>query len=269
MVVLDLSTMYVLGCDSADPDILPRPYSLLFRCLRRILAGLYPSLVGLCVEWSQQRDWWTVCGELSNSSVGVRALTIQYIMLHAIFPSIATMPNLLPKSAGIDSANLICFFLFWGMTAAALAVPVRKWPVLINIKLVTYFVSCIGMLAMALVASKGVGDTLTRRGPAAGSERVWLIVRFTLLATASCATFVSNAADWQRNATKPRDPIFGQIFGFPMSNVSAVGPVMVLTIVHHHSHGHDHCSIISTRHCGRKTPLEPIDIPRPHPFPEL
>lgn len=106
------------------------------------------------------------------------------------------------------------------MTGVALVVPVRKWPILINIKLATYFISCIGMLAMALVASNGVGDTLTRRGPAQGSERVWLIVRFTMLATASCATFVSNAADWQRNATKPRDPIFGQIFGFPMSNVS-------------------------------------------------
>lgn len=141
-----------------------------------------------------------------------------YVMLHSIFPSIARMPNHMPKSSGIDSANMLCFFIFWGLTGAACATPVRKWPILIKIKLAAYFLSCIGMLAMALVAADGVGDTLTRRGPAQGAERVWLIVRFTLLATASCATFVSNAADWQRNATKPRDPIIGQILGFPFSN---------------------------------------------------
>jgi NCS1 family nucleobase:cation symporter-1 len=142
-------------------------------------------------------------------------------MLHSIFPSIANIPNRMPASSGLTSAQMICFFIYWLICIPPLTLSIRQWPILIKIKLVAYFLSCIGMLALALTASDGVGDTLTKKGAAQGSERVWLIVRFTLLATASCATFASNAADWQRNATKTKDPIFGQIFGFPMSNVSS------------------------------------------------
>ena len=95
-----------------------------------------------------------------------------------------------------------------------------KWPLLIRIKLIAYVLSTIGMLAMALHASGGVGDTLTAKAKVHGSEKAWLIVRFTLLSAAGCSTFASNASDWQRNASRPKDPIWGQILGFPFSNVS-------------------------------------------------
>lgn len=143
-----------------------------------------------------------------------------YVMLHAIFPGIANIPNKMPAGAGINSGEMLCFFLFWFVCIPPLFLSIRQWPILIKIKLVAYILSCIGMLSLALTAADGVGDTLTRPGSVSGSARAWLIVRFTLLATASCATFASNAADWMRNATKPKDPIVGQIFGFPMSNVS-------------------------------------------------
>jgi NCS1 family nucleobase:cation symporter-1 len=146
-----------------------------------------------------------------------------YIVLHSIFPSIARLPNHMPANSALDSANMIGFFLFWFFTCLALMLDIPRWKLLIRLKLVAYFLSSIGMLAMALVASGGVGDTLTAKSKVHGSEKAWLIVRFTLLAAAGCATFASNASDWQRNATKRRDPVFGQIFGFPMSNVSCPG----------------------------------------------
>jgi len=149
-----------------------------------------------------------------------------YILLHSIFPSIARLPNHMPKNSALDSANMIGFFLFWFFTCVALTLDIPKWKLLIRLKLIAYFLSSIGMLAMALVAAGGVGDTLTRPSKVHGTEKVWLIVRFTLLAAAGCATFASNASDWQRNATKRRDPIFGQIFGFPMSNVSQTSDMM-------------------------------------------
>ena len=89
-------------------------------------------------------------------------------------------------------------------TASALFLSIPKWRLLINVKLIAYVLSSIGMLAMALNASGGVGDTLTRKSTVHGSEKAWLIVRFTLLAAAGCSTFASNASDWQRNATKPK-----------------------------------------------------------------
>ncbi|OCF32327.1 uridine permease [Kwoniella heveanensis CBS 569] len=141
-----------------------------------------------------------------------------YIFLHSIFPSIARLPNHMDSKSALDSAQMIGFFLFWFFTACALFLSVPKWRILINLKLIAYFLSCIGMLALALKTSGGVKDTLTRGSKVHGSEKAWLIVRFTLLSAAGCSTFASNASDWQRNATHRKDPIFGQIFGFPMSN---------------------------------------------------
>lgn len=150
-----------------------------------------------------------------------------YIMLHAIFPSIARLPNHMSASSAMDSANMIGFFLFWLLLSSILFLAVPKWRFLIYIKLIAYIISSCAMLAMSIVHAGGVGNILTAKPTVHGTERVWLIVRFTLLSAAGCSTFASNASDWQRNAAKPRDPIFGQIFGFPLSNVSA--PTMKVT----------------------------------------
>lgn len=154
-----------------------------------------------------------------------------YILLHSIFPSIARLPNHMPANSALDSANMIGFFLFWFFTCIALLLDIPKWKLLIRLKLIAYVLSSVGMLAMALTAAGGVGDTLTAKSKVHGSEKAWLIVRFTLLAAAGCSTFASNASDWQRNATKRRDPIFGQIFGFPISNVGRLpGPLLTRSL---------------------------------------
>lgn len=58
-----------------------------------------------------------------------------------------------------------------------------------------------------------------------------LIPTQILTSTASCSTFASNAADWQRNAKRPNDPILGQILGFPISNfiVQVIGMLVAST----------------------------------------
>ena len=89
-------------------------------------------------------------------------------------------------------------------TACILFLSIPKWRLLIDLKLVAYFLSCIGMLAMALHTSGGVGDTLTRKCAVGGNEKAWWMVRFTLLAAVGCSTFASNSSDWQRNATRPK-----------------------------------------------------------------
>ena len=127
----------------------------------------------------------------------------------------------MPSSSALTSAQMIGFFVFWIITGALLFISVPKWRILIHIKLVAYIVSTVGMLALGISASGGLGDALSiHNTTVSGSEHAWLIVRFLLLAVASCATFVSNAADWQRNATRPRDPILGQVLGFPLQGVS-------------------------------------------------
>lgn len=88
------------------------------------------------------------------------------------------------------------------------------------------------MIALTVVEAGGTaGPAVTRGGTVQGTERAWLLTRFVLTSAASCSTFASNAADWQRNAIKPSDPILGQIIGFPLSNmiVSIVGLIVAST----------------------------------------
>lgn len=86
-------------------------------------------------------------------------------------------------------------------------------------KLVVFIISAISMCAWTLTKAGGIGPVARLPGTATGSTRVWLIVRFTLLGAASSATFASNAADFQRYASKPNDVILGNLLGFPVSNV--------------------------------------------------
>jgi NCS1 family nucleobase:cation symporter-1 len=38
-----------------------------------------------------------------------------YIMLFAMFPSIKNIPNIMSSKSGLDSAQMLCFFLFTGL----------------------------------------------------------------------------------------------------------------------------------------------------------
>jgi NCS1 family nucleobase:cation symporter-1 len=92
--------------------------------------------------------------------------------------------------------------------------------VLVYAKLVVFIVSAVAMCAWTLTKAGEIGEVARQPGTAHGSDRAWLIIRFFLLGAANCATFASNAADFQRYATKPNDVLLGNLVGFPLSNVS-------------------------------------------------
>lgn len=93
---------------------------------------------------------------------------------------------------------------------------------LVYAKLIVFVISAIAMCAWTLTLAGGVGPVAHQKGTATGSERTWLIVRFFFLGAANCATFASNAADFQRYAKKSSDVIIGNVVGFPLANVSFV-----------------------------------------------
>jgi NCS1 family nucleobase:cation symporter-1 len=97
---------------------------------------------------------------------------------------------------------------------------VEKMKGLVYAKLIVFIISAVAMCAWTLPKAGGIGEVARQPGTAKGSERAWLIIRFILLGAASCATFASNAADFQRYATKPNDVILGNLVGFPLANVS-------------------------------------------------
>lgn len=98
----------------------------------------------------------------------------------------------------------------------------------LDIKLVVYIISAVAMLAWTLTLAGGAGPVLRQGSRVHGSEKGWLIARFLFLYAANCATFASNAADFQRYAQKPNDVILGNIVGFPLADfcVSLVGNIV-------------------------------------------
>ena len=100
---------------------------------------------------------------------------------------------------------------------------------LVYAKLIIFIISAIAMCAWTLTMAGGIGPVARQPGTTKGSERTWLIIRFTLLGAANCATFASNAADFQRYARKPNNVILGNLLGFPISNVR-VSPNMHLAV---------------------------------------
>ncbi|KAL8418025.1 hypothetical protein RB594_001581 [Gaeumannomyces avenae] len=141
-----------------------------------------------------------------------------YVMLHALTPAVAGLPNGMGRGSALTSAGMIGLAVFFVVTCGFLLVPVPRMRGLVYAKLAVFVVSATAMLAWTVTKAGGLGPVVSQPGTAQGSERTWLIVRFFMLGAANCATFASNAADFQRYAKKPSDVILGNVVGFPLSN---------------------------------------------------
>jgi nucleobase:cation symporter-1, NCS1 family len=155
-----------------------------------------------------------------NGVNGVQGGQCVYAMLHAIFPGIATLPNIMGKGSALDSGGFIGYVIFWIATCCFLHIPIPKMRILVYIKLVVYLISAVSMLAWCLTLAGGPGPVVRQPSQVHGSAKAWLMVRFFFLAVGSVGTFISNASDFQRYAQKPNDVILGQIVGFPMADLT-------------------------------------------------
>jgi nucleobase:cation symporter-1, NCS1 family len=143
-----------------------------------------------------------------------------YVMLHAIFPSIARIKNTMGPASALTSAGMIGFILFWLITCCFLVVPVPKMKSLVYAKLVAFIISAVAMLGWTVGKAGGLGPVASQGSTVHGSEKTWLvsrvyplawsilahhpevtlievivqIVRFLMLGAANCATFASNAS---------------------------------------------------------------------------
>ncbi|KAF4337595.1 uracil permease [Fusarium beomiforme] len=153
-----------------------------------------------------------------NGVNAVQGAQCLYVFLHAIFPSIANIPDIMGTKSALNSAQMLCFFLYWLINCAFLFVPVPRMRKLVHIKVAVFFGATIAFVAWTLSLSGNVRKTLNEPATVKGSEKSWLILKFFFLGLASCGTFISNASDLQRYASKPNDVLAGQVVSFPLSN---------------------------------------------------
>ncbi|KAK3937829.1 NCS1 nucleoside transporter, partial [Diplogelasinospora grovesii] len=192
-------------------------YHIGFPIINRAAFGIYGA-------------WWPTLNRALMAIVWNGVTTVQggkcvYVMLHAVFPSIAKIPNHMGPGSALTSAEMIGMAVFWLITCGFLLIPVPKMRSLVYAKLIVFVVSAIAMLAWTVTKAGGVGPIVHQPGTATGWKKGWLIVHMLTVSAANCATFASNAADFQRYATKPSDVLAGNIIGFPVANalVAIVG----------------------------------------------
>lgn len=165
-----------------------------------------------------------------NTVSGAQCL---YTMFYCVFPSLKNIKNTMSSGSALSSAEYIFFFVFIIMTGLMLLLDVRRWSILVYAKLIIFTLSAAGMIALGVHSAGGAGPVVSSPSQFSGSksEKAWLIIRFILTSAASCSTFASNAADWQRNARRPNDVILGQIVGFPLANfiVQSIGMLIAST----------------------------------------
>ncbi|KAF7879756.1 uncharacterized protein EAF02_007926 [Botrytis sinoallii] len=174
--------------------------------------------------------WWptfnrAVMAIVWNGVNAVQGGECIYVMLHTLSPRVANFKNVMGEGSALDSGGMLGLGIFWVLTCCFLIIPVPKMTGLVYAKLIVFIISAIAMCAWTLTMAGGIGPVARQPGTVKGSERSWLLVRFILLGAANCATFASNAADFQRYARKPNDVIWGNLVGFPISNliVSIIG----------------------------------------------
>ncbi|GKZ25504.1 hypothetical protein AbraIFM66951_001043 [Aspergillus brasiliensis] len=143
-----------------------------------------------------------------NVTQGAQCL---YVFLHAIFPSIARIPDKMGPKSALTSAQMICFLVYWLVNCAFLVVPVPKMKKLIYIKVVVYYGGAFAMLAWVVRLAGGNPPALHESSEIHGRAKSWLICKFLFLGLASCGTFISNAADLQRPTAKEEQLIWNPL----------------------------------------------------------
>ncbi|KAL4799532.1 permease for cytosine/purines, uracil, thiamine, allantoin-domain-containing protein [Aspergillus venezuelensis] len=154
-----------------------------------------------------------------NGVQAVQGAQCIYVFLHAIFPSIENIPDKMGSNSALNSAGMICFFVYWIVNCAFLVIPVPKMKILVYIKVFVYYAAIIAMTAWTVSLAGGASASLRSGSKIHGSQKSWMICRFLFIGLGSCATFISNASDLQRYARKPSDVILGQLISFSFSGL--------------------------------------------------
>lgn len=155
------------------------------------------------------------------------------MFLHAIFPSITKIPDIMGTKSALNSGQMLCFFVYWAINCAFLFVPVPRMKKLVYVKTVVFFLATIAYVIWISKVGGIDSSTLSQPSVSSGAGKKWLVIRFFFLGLASCGTFISNAADLQRYARKPKDVLIGQIISFPLANclVGVLGNLIAVATV--------------------------------------
>ncbi|KAF2026264.1 hypothetical protein EK21DRAFT_103343 [Setomelanomma holmii] len=119
-------------------------------------------------------------------------------MLTAIWPSFAHLPNHLPASAGLTTAGMISYFLYWLIQFPMLLIPTHKLQYLFWVKTVLMPPVAIGMTIWIALKAGGNGAFFNKPSKVHGAERAWLWLSAMTSITGGYSTLAVNISDFSR-----------------------------------------------------------------------
>ncbi|KAI1842529.1 hypothetical protein JX265_012659 [Neoarthrinium moseri] len=141
--------------------------------------------------------------------------TAMTVMLTAIWPSYARIPNQLPASAGITSQGLLSHFLFWSIQLPFLTIQPHKLKWFFVFKAFVTITAAVGTTIAVCTMAGGSGDIWNQTPTVSGWTRSWLIVSTLTSQTGSWSTVGTNISDFTRYVKEPRSTFIQTIF-FPL-----------------------------------------------------
>ncbi|PTD13373.1 Uracil permease, partial [Fusarium culmorum] len=151
-----------------------------------------------------------------------------YLMLLSWDPSLEKhIPNTIPASTGMTSAQFLSYFIFCVATLPLLWIRPHKIQKFFNfassITLVFFLVLLIW--ALATMGSDGFGDTISGSTPlptTGGPNSVtWLLISGIMSTVGGIAAGILNQNDYARLSREPGAAIWGQAFAFPLYSIGA------------------------------------------------
>ncbi|EAU30266.1 conserved hypothetical protein [Aspergillus terreus NIH2624] len=138
------------------------------------------------------------------------------LMIQAIWPSYANIPNNIPVSSGVTTMEFTSFFLFWLGSLPALWFPIYKIRHLFTVKAYVSPACAVAFFAWAIVRAKGMGPIIHQPNTAHGSDLAWAVVKSIMNCIANFAALIINNPDFSRYARRPRDAVWSQLITIPV-----------------------------------------------------
>ncbi|KAL6249639.1 hypothetical protein RBB50_003492 [Rhinocladiella similis] len=128
-------------------------YSIPFPVLVRSIFGMYGSMPVIVLRSFVAAMWTAIlcvqAGDFLNNCIT------------AIWPSFARFPNHLPESAGITSAGLLCFFIYWIFQTILACMPIKKLRILFLIKGIIVPPTFFALFLWGAIVTHGGGPLVT------------------------------------------------------------------------------------------------------------
>lgn len=141
-----------------------------------------------------------------------------YLMLKLWIPSIENLPQIFPKSFGLETGPAITFLLFWMLNMIVVYFGVESIKKLLIFKAFFLPIAALALLFWAISAGNGLGPILAQPSKFNSSAEFWKFFFPALTGMVGFwATLSLNIPDFTRYAKSQRAQILGQAIALPTS----------------------------------------------------